>query len=104
MLYTGRRMSAADLKLLGLVNHVVSPGDLRDAAMRLAEEVAASGPLSIAACRRAITMTQGLVGAEHGNQAMRDLQAEFAAVMISDDAKEGAKAFIEKRPAVWQGR
>ena len=34
MLYTGRRMSAADLKLLGLVNHVVSPGDLRDAAGR----------------------------------------------------------------------
>ena len=100
MLYTGRRMSADEMREAGLVNHVVPQEALRDHAHRLAADVAASAPRSIATVRRAISH---IAGSNAGDTDARTaLERDFAAVMGSDDAKEGAAAFTEKRKPQWR--
>lgn len=100
MLYTGRRMDAAEMQAAGFVNHVVPQAELRACARRLAADVAASAPCSIATVRRAIRHYTG----DRDANALAGLEADFAAVMASDDAREGAAAFTEKRRPRWQGR
>lgn len=102
MLYTGRRMSATELLNLGLVSHVVSTDELRASAHRLASAVSASAPLSIAAVRRAIKMFGSPIGAVDADD-VTVLEREFDKVMASDDAREGAAAFTQKRKPQWQG-
>jgi|TARA_R110001599_G_scaffold91286_37_gene239735 crotonobetainyl-CoA hydratase len=102
MLYTGRRMSAAEMQGTGLINHVVPHEDLRQHALYLAECVAASAPRSIATVRRAITLIAGSDPIDAA--ALEALESDFASVMASDDANEGAAAFVEKRKPQWQGR
>lgn len=102
MLYTGRRMTAAEMQKAGLVNHVVPQEDLRNHAHDLATSVAASAPRSIATVRRAITMFAG--SGMDDAVALATLENDFASVMASVDANEGAAAFVEKRKPQWQGR
>ncbi len=82
----------------GLVNRVVPRRELMDSALQLAGLVAANGPLAVRATkklmRRAVTEQPG---SGWGSS------EEIAAVFQSDDAREGAMAFIEKRPPVWKG-
>lgn len=101
LLLTGRRVSAAEALQLGLVNEVVE-GDVVAAAMRWADEIAACSPMSVRATKEAVRLGAQLsIG-----DAIRD-QWEWPAMkamLESEDAGEGPRAFAEKRTPVWQNR
>jgi enoyl-CoA hydratase len=96
---TGDLLPAARAAEWGLVNRVVPAAELLSTALALAETIAANGPL-------AIRMTKKLVRRAVLDDPKRGwgTPAELTAVFGSEDAKEGAMAFIEKRPPAWQGR
>jgi enoyl-CoA hydratase len=96
---TGDPIDAARAYALGLVNEVVLPGRVRDAALAFAARIAANGPLAIEATRAMVR-----AAATDTGQA-RALQDDWAPrIFASADAKEGAAAFVERRPPVWTGR
>jgi enoyl-CoA hydratase len=85
---------------LGLVNRLAEPGQAVTTALELAEAIAPNGPLALAATKRILTEAADWPDSEFFAR-----QGEIAGpVMSSEDAREGAKAFAEKRPPVWQGR
>jgi len=93
---TGDPISAERAFALGLVSRLAEPGEALAAARQLAATIAANGPLAIDATKRILTADEG--GAW-------ERQAEIAdPVIVSEDAREGARAFAEKRPPVWRGR
>ena len=96
----GSHVPAARMHELGLVNRLVDDGDALPAALALAGEIAANGPLAVAATKRII--------AESGDWPADDAFARQATiagpVAASADAREGATAFAEKRAPVWTGR
>ena len=100
ILLTGRHLSAAEAKEIGLVGHVVPDGTALDKARELAEQVAANGPLAVQAVLRTLRETDCLPEAE----AFRIDSRLGAAVFMSDDAKEGPRAFTEKRRPTFLGR
>jgi enoyl-CoA hydratase len=100
ILLTGRHLSAAEAKEIGLVGHVVPDGMALDEARELAELVAANGPLAVQAVLRTLRETDCLPEAE----AFRIDSRLGAEVFMSDDAKEGPRAFMEKRTPSFQGR
>ena len=85
---------------LGLINRVVPPEGLRDAALDYADRLAKNGPLALQAVKRTALQTSGLPLAD----AFAIEARESAAVMQSDDAREGPRAFAEKREPVYRGR
>jgi enoyl-CoA hydratase len=95
---TGDTVSAERAAAIGLINQVVPAGEVLDAAVALAERIAANGPLALAATKELVRLSG--VDMAKAQERLRDLQP---AVFASNDAKEGATAFIEKRPAVWTG-
>ena len=100
LLLTGRHIRAAEAKDIGLIGHVVPDGQALDKALELAELIAANGPLAVQAILRTIRETEGM----HENDAFK-IEAELGmAVFRSADAKEGPRAFAEKRPPNFQGR
>ena len=103
-LLTGRRIGAAEAARWGLVNRVVPAADLMPAALDLARAICAAAPLSVAAALEIMRETEGASVAE-GYRIMRGggLPA-YQAMLDSDDAREGARAFAERRPPRWTGR
>lgn len=100
MLLTGEPITAQRAAELGLVNRVVPEGGALDAAIELARAVAANGPLAVAVTKQVARSAPDWTFEEGW-----DRQAELTeAVFSSHDAVEGATAFAEKRPPVWQGR
>ncbi len=96
---TGDPISAERAERIGLVNRLAEPGGAVEEALRLAEQVAVNAPLALAASKR-ILQEQWDWSAEE----MWDAQVAIAEpVMRSEDAREGATAFAEKRPPVWRG-
>ncbi len=103
MLLTGRRMSAAEALRWGLVNDVVAPSDLLDAALALARRVAAGAPLALAAVLEVVDATEGL-RVEDGFALLRGgTLPAYQAMLTSEDAEEGPRAFAERRDPVWRG-
>ncbi len=96
---TGELIDAQRAASWGLVNRVVPPEDLLAAAIGLAQTIAANGPL-------AIRMTKELVRRAVLDDPRRGWATpeELSAIFASEDAREGAVAFLEKRPADWKGR
>lgn len=104
MILTGRRMEADQALTLNLVTRVVAPDALLDSAMDLAETIARSAPLAIAAARDILRVTEGLDVAQ-GYAVMRGgTIPSYRAMLASDDALEGPRAFAEGRPPAWKGR
>ena len=99
MLLTGALVDASRAYEMGLVNSVVAPDAVLDTAVGLAERIAANGPLGVAAVKEIARLA--LVDTERANERQRHWQK---VVFSSEDAKEGARAFGEKRDPVWTGR
>jgi len=96
---TGKNMSAREAAERGLVNRIVEPGTAVAAALELATEIAACGPLAVAATKQIIQDSPSWPAAEAFAR-----QSELTApVRSSADAIEGARAFTEKRAPVWTG-
>ena len=96
---TGDMFGAERFAQLGLVNRLTEPGGALDAALALAQAIAANGPLAVAASKQVASQSGEWPLAE-----MFDRQAVITApVFSSQDAREGAAAFAEKRPPVWKG-
>ena len=94
---TGEPISAARALELGLVNRVVPAAEVMDTAMQLAAAITANGPLAVQA-------TKQLMWEEIGEDNAAHVGKVTAHVFQSEDAREGATAFAEKRAPVWKGR
>ncbi len=103
MILTGKPVDAATALRLGLVNRVVPRASVLDEALALAELICRNAPLAVQASKRiAAGIIDGDIASEVAAWARTD--AETAALMRSEDAREGVRAFAEKRPPVWQAR
>ncbi|RJO78687.1 crotonase/enoyl-CoA hydratase family protein [Nocardia panacis] len=99
LLLTGRHITAAEAKQIGLIGHVVPDGTALERALELAGQIAANGPLAVQAVLRTIRETECLPE----NDAFH-IDAELGvAVFKSNDAKEGPRAFAEKRAPRFTG-
>jgi crotonobetainyl-CoA hydratase len=104
LLLTGRRLTAAEAARWGLVNRVTPAAGLMAAARELATAICAAAPLAVAAVLEILRETEGAtVPAGYAIQRGGNLPA-YQAMLGSADAQEGARAFTERRPPVWQGR
>ena len=93
LLLTGRHIRAAEARDIGLIGHVVPDGQALAKALEIAEVIAANGPVAVRAILRTIRETEGLPE----NDAFA-IEAKIGmSVFASEDAKEGPRAFAEKR-------
>jgi enoyl-CoA hydratase len=100
LVYSGRLIDAAEALRIGLVNRVVPHADLMSKVREVAQEIAARGPVAVAAAKRCMLRgyDQDLVNAN-------ELEAaEFAVLFGTADQAEGMKAFLEKREPSFLGR
>jgi enoyl-CoA hydratase len=97
---TGDRVSAADAHAAGVVNRLVPDGEALSAATELAQRIASNGPLAVAGTKR--ILTEG--GDWPADEAFARQWEIYEPIRSSDDAREGAQAFAEKREPVWRGR
>ena len=110
MILTGEPIDAETALRWGLVNEVVPDGQVLDAAMDLAEVVAANAPLAVQASKRVASgRYAGADGERPGDlpyerDAWRASDEEIVALMSSEDAIEGPMAFAEKRSPVWKAK
>jgi len=100
MLLTGRAYTADEALAIGLVGRVVPDGEALAAALELADTVAANGPLAVEAILRSVRETECLPEDE---ALAKELEIGWP-IFSTDDAKEGTRAFTEKRAPQFQRR
>ena len=96
---TGEFVNVDRAALWGLVNRVVARHELMDSALQLAGVVAANGPMAVRETKKLMRRAVSEVASSGWGSS-----EEIAAVFQSEDAREGAMAFMEKRAPVWKGR
>jgi enoyl-CoA hydratase len=97
---TGDYISSAAAHAAGLINHVAPPGEAFTHAIGLAGRIARNGPLAVAATKRILAESPDWPASE----AFERQRQITEPVRGSQDAQEGARAFIERREPRWQGR
>ena len=103
-LLTGRRFTAAEAARWGLVNRVVPATKLMPAARELAGAICSAAPLAVAAVLEILRETEGSSVGD-GYAALRSgALPAYRAMLDSEDAQEGARAFAERRRPRWRGR
>lgn len=103
LLLTGDAVDAATAHRMGLVNRVVPQDKVLDEALALAERICVNAPLAVQASKRiARGIADGRIASEETAWGITD--AETRVLLASEDAKEGLRAFAEKRAPVWQAR
>ncbi len=103
LLFTGEPITAPDALRWGLINAVVPDGTVLDAALELAERISCNAPLAVSASKRvAYGVDDGVVTGDQAGWSRT--MTEIGALMRSEDAKEGPRAFAEKRQPVWTAR
>ena len=100
VLLTGEPISAADAKRYGLVSELTASGAALQGAQGLAQRIASNAPLALARVKQVLRETQGLDDAA----AFKRQDQDASSLLSSQDAREGALAFAEKRAPVWRGR
>jgi enoyl-CoA hydratase len=100
LILTGDMIDAAEAKSIGLVDLVVAPEELRTKTLELAQKIAGMSPLTVKVAKEAVRASEKM-SIEEGITYERDL---FCLCFSTADKEEGVKAFLEKRPAQWQGR
>jgi len=100
LILTGRRIKADEAERIGLVNRVVPREQLLEETVKLAQAILKNGPLAVAAVLESVTRGAGLTLPD----ALRFESGLFGILAASHDMHEGLKAFLEKRPAQFEGR
>jgi len=100
LLLTAREVSAAEALSIGLIGRVVPDGQALPVALEIASVIAANGPLAVEAIKRSVRETEGM--SEEDGLA-RELEIGWP-IFATEDAKEGATAFAEKRPPQYKRR
>jgi enoyl-CoA hydratase len=100
LLLTGRHISAAQAREIGLIGHVVPDGQALAKALEIADMIASNGPVAVRAILRTIRETEGMPE----NDAFAVEARIGMAVFGTEDAKEGPRAFAEKRKPDFRDR
>jgi crotonobetainyl-CoA hydratase len=104
LLLTGRRFSAQEAKSWGLANAVVPADQLMATARELADKIAAAAPLAVTAVKDILRETEGMSVRDAYDHVRSGKIASYRAMQLSEDSREGAKAFVERRAPVWKSR
>ena len=100
LILTGDAAGAAAAKEMGLVLDVLPPDKLLPHALAQARKIASRGPVAVALAKRAVH-----AGADADLRVANELERQaFSACFATEDAREGMRAFVEKRAAAWKGR
>lgn len=100
MLLLGTPISAQEAWRIGLINEVVPATEVMSRAEAIAQKIAANGPFAARKIKETVLRTSGLSLEE----AFRVDSENYLSVIASEDAKEGPRAFMERRPPVFKGR